>query len=218
MTKPAIYLLSPTPKEGTIALPMIRFQASVEKIAYGECDTLLFTSKQAVLEAEMIDPKWKRLPCIAVGSATQKQIESLGGQVIYCPESYYGKQLAKDIVLNFRDKKILYLRPKEVSSDIKSYLLKEGIDINEQIIYETSCIVYNKSQAPLKNSVIIFTSPSTVHCFLKNFEWDESYQAVVIGESTKSHLVPNMKYTVADKPLIDACIQKAKSLYSEERY
>lgn len=218
MIEPKIYLLSPTPKEGTITLPMIQFQQSAETIAYQERDTLLFTSKQAVIEAEKIDPKWKKLPCIAVGSATKKQIETLGGEVIYCPDSYYGKQLAQDIVLNFRDKKILYLRPKEVSTDIKAYLLKEGIDINEQIIYETSCIVYDKLQAPLKNSVIIFTSPSTVHCFLKNFDWDESYQAVVIGESTKSHLLPNMKYTVADKPLIDACIQKAKSLHSKERF
>jgi uroporphyrinogen-III synthase len=212
MIKPAIYLLSPTAKADTISLPMIRFQMSTEKIAYGECDTLLFTSKQAVVQAEKIDPSWKKLPSIAVGSATKKQIESLGGKVIYYPESYYGKHLAKDITLNFSDKKILYLRPKEVSTDIKELLRKEGIEISEQVIYETSCISYPKEQAPVKNAVIIFTSPSTVHCFLKNFEWDESYQAVVIGESTKSHLLSHMQYVVADKPLIDSCIQKAKSL------
>jgi uroporphyrinogen-III synthase len=212
MTNLAIYLLSPTAKADTISLPMIRFRVSTEQIAYGECDTLLFTSKQAVLQAEKIDPSWKNLPSIAVGSATKKQIESLGGKVIYYPAAYYGTQLAKDITLNFPDKKILYLRPKEVSTDIKEVLRKEGIEISEQVIYETSCISYPKKQVPVKNAVIIFTSPSTVHCFLKNFEWDESYQAVVIGESTKSHLLPHMQYVVADKPLIDSCIQKAKSM------
>ncbi len=213
MINSPIYLLSPTQKEDVIALPMIHFTKYTEMIEYGVCDMLLFTSKQAVLQAEDIDPKWKKLPCIAVGSATRKQIEALGGKVIHSPESFYGKQLAQDIILHFRDKKILYLRPKEVSTDIKTYLQKEGITIHEQVIYETSCLSYTKAQAPCKNAVIIFTSPSTVHCFLKNFEWDESYQAVVIGEATKSHLLPTMKYVVADEPLIDACIQKAKSLY-----
>ncbi|PHS41854.1 MAG: uroporphyrinogen-III synthase [Sulfurovum sp.] len=176
------------------------------------CDTLMFTSKQAVKSAEALNSEWKKLPCLAIGSATAKEIESLGGKVIYQPKSFYGETLSQDIIRLFQDKKILYLRPKEVSFDSKRFLAKAGILLQEKIIYETSCIRYEEKDKPAQNAIIIFTSPSTIHCFLKNFTWDESYTAVVIGEATKEHLPVNARYEVADTPLIDSCIEKAKDL------
>jgi len=211
-----IYLLSPISREGTIHLPMIRFSLLTSTIDLSICDTLMFTSKQAVRSAEALNPEWKKYPCLAIGSATAKEIESLGGKVDYQPKSFYGETLSQDIITQFHDKKILYLRPKEISFDSKDFLSKEGLEIEEQIIYETSCIRYNKKDKPGKNAIIIFTSPSTIRCFLKNFEWDESYVAVVIGESTRIHLPTDAYYEVADVPLIDACIAKAKSVASHK--
>jgi len=208
----AIYLLSPTAKEGTIALPMIDFSITAESIDLSRSDTLIFTSKQAVVTADKIDTSWKSYPCIAIGPATKKQIEDLGGEVIYFPKSFYGETLSADIAAFFRDKKLLYLRPKEISFDSKAFLEKEGIVLQEQIIYETSCIKYTLEKKPLKGSIIIFTSPSTIHCFLKNFDWDESYTAVVIGKATKVHLPENANYVVADEPMIASCIEKAKEI------
>ncbi len=193
-------------------MPMIDFAITAESIDFSHSDTLMFTSKQAVLTADKIDPSWKNYPCVAVGPATKKQIEDLGGRVIYYPESFYGDALSRDIVQFFRDKKLLYLRPKEISFDSKSFLDKEGVTLQEQIIYETSCIGYSPEKKPLTDAIIIFTSPSTIHCFLKNFKWDESYTAVVIGTATKAHLPVGAKYVVADEPLIEACIKKAKEL------
>ena len=208
----AIYLLSPTLKEGTIALPMIDFSITVKSIDFSQSNTLIFTSKQAVVTAELIDDSWKDYPCIAIGAATKKQIEDLGGKVIYHPKSFYGEVLSQDIAQFFRDKKLLYLRPKEISFDSKGFLNKEGIILHEQIIYETSCLQYTNKEKPSKNAIIIFTSPSTIHCFLKNFIWDESYVAVVIGKATKVHLPFDAKYVVADTPLIASCIKKAKEI------
>ncbi|MEA3433307.1 MAG: uroporphyrinogen-III synthase [Campylobacterota bacterium] len=208
----AIYLLSPTPKEGTIALPMIDFTVTAKSIDFSHSDTLIFTSKQAVITAEMIDVSWKNYPSIAIGAATKKQIEDLGGKVIYHPKSFYGETLSQDIAQFFRDKKLLYLRPKEISFDSKGFLEKEGIELQEQIIYKTSCIQYSAEEKPSKSAIIIFTSPSTIHCFLKNFEWDESYTAVVIGKATKVHLPANAEYVVADTPLISSCIEKANEI------
>ncbi len=208
----AIYLLSPTPKDETIALPMIDFSITAKSIDFSQSDTLIFTSKQAVVTADKIDLSWKNYPCVAIGPATKKQIENLGGRVIYYPKSFYGENLSQDIAEFFRDKKLLYLRPKEISFDSKGFLEKEGITLQEQIIYETSCIQYSLEEKPLKNAVIIFTSPSTIHCFLKNFEWDESFTAVVIGKATKVHLPQNAEYVVADTPLISSCIEKAKEI------
>ncbi|UPT77115.1 uroporphyrinogen-III synthase [Sulfurovum sp. XGS-02] len=207
-----IYLLSPLPREGTIHLPMIRFSPLVPTIDLSTCDTLLFTSKQAVKSAEVLNPEWKKYPCLAIGSATAKEIESLGGKVMYQPKSFYAETLSQEIITQFKDKQILYLRPKQVSFDAKTFLAKAGIDLQEQIIYETSCIRYEQKEKPDKNAIIIFTSPSTIHCFLKNFEWDESYTAVIIGKATKKHLPVHTHYEVADRPTIDACILKAEQI------
>ncbi len=207
-----IYLLSPLKKEGTISLPMIAFSLVVDKIDFSSCDTLMFTSKQAVVSANEIDENWKNYPCVAIGGATKRKIEDLGGSVIYYPKEFYGEVLAKDILNNFSDKKLLYLRPKEVSFDSRAYLAKSGIKLEEQIIYETSCVKYALKDKPKESAIIIFTSPSTIKCFFKNFEWHESYMAVLIGHATKEHLPSYCNYVVADEPLIDACVKKAMEL------
>ncbi len=207
-----IYLLSPLKKEGVVSLPMISFELVADKIDFSSCDTLMFTSKQAVVSANSIDERWREFPCIAIGGATKNKIEELGGKVIYHPKKFYGEALAKDIEAFFSTKKILYLRPKVISFDSKAYLEKVGIDLEEQIIYETSCVKYTKEQKPKEGAVIIFTSPSTIKCFFKNFDWDSSYMAVLIGNATKEHLPDYCKYVVADEPLIDSCVEKAMRL------
>ena len=213
----SIYLLSPSLKEDTIHLPMIRFSLLDVKIDLSHCDTLMFSSKQAVKSAEKLNPEWKNIPCLAIGKATAKMIESLGGKVIYQPKTFYAETLAKDIIVKFKDKNILYLRPKTVSFDSKTFLEKAGLSLQEQIIYETSCVSYKRKDRPLKNAIIIFTSPSSIHCFLENFEWNESYTAVVIGEATKEYLPSNARYEVADIPLIDSCIAKAKQILTPNK-
>jgi len=207
-----IYLLSPLKKEGTISLPMISFEVVTKEIDFSSCDTLLFTSKQAVVSANAINKRWKEYPCIAIGGATKKKIEELGGTVVFHPKEFYGEVLAKDILKRFADKKLLYLRPKVVSFDSKAYLEKNGIALEEQIIYETSCVKYRKDEKPKENAIIIFTSPSTIKCFFENFEWEESYLAILIGYATKEHLPKVCQYVIADEPLIDACIKKAKEV------
>ena len=207
-----IYLLSPLKKEGTISLPMISFELTAKEIDFFSCDTLMFTSKQAVVSANAIDKRWKEYPCIAIGGATKKKIEELGGSVIFHPKAFYGQVLAKDILKHFANKKLLYLRPKVVSFDSKGYLKKQGIELEEQIIYETSCVKYSKEQKPKANAIIIFTSPSTIKCFFENFEWDSSYMAVLIGKATQEHLPHYCRFVVADEPLIDACVKKAQEV------
>jgi len=213
----SIYLLSPTAKEGTVHLPMITFSLLDVRLEFSDCDMLIFSSSQAVKSAEALNPEWKKTPCLAIGTSTADTIESLGGNVIYTPKRFYAQTLAEDIVSKFKNKTILYLRPKIVSFDTKSFLEKAGILLKEKIIYETSCVTYHSEDKPPENAIIIFTSPSTIHCFLKNFEWDESYTAIVIGEATKKHLPKDARYAVAKKPLIDACIDKAKEILTPNR-
>jgi uroporphyrinogen-III synthase len=209
MQKSIIYLLSPLKKEGTFSLPMIQFSLIDTPIEFYNCDTLMFTSKQAVVSVDKIDKSWKNYPSVAIGKATKEKIEELGGTVIYTPKEFYGEALSKDIQKKFSDKKLLYLRPKVVSFDSKAYLSKVGIPLQEQVIYETSCLKYSKEDRPKENATIIFTSPSTINCFFKNFEWDSSYIAILIGKATHAHLPKECSFEVADEPLIDSCIKKA---------
>jgi uroporphyrinogen-III synthase len=204
-----IYLLSPLVKKDTISLPMIEFTQTADSIDFSTSNTLIFTSKQAVVTANNIDKNWQKYPSIAIGGATKSKIEELGGDVIYYPKKFYGKNLSDDIKEFFSDKKLLYLRPKTVSFDMLTYLKNENLNLTEQIIYKTDCISYKKNKKPAKNSIIIFTSPSTIKCFLNNFSWDNSYIAVVIGEATKKFLPQNAKVKVADEALINSCIKKA---------
>ncbi len=213
-TSRPIYLLSPTPRIGMNHLPMITFSVTASEIDFSQCDTLMFSSKQAVRSADAIDIQWKKFPCIAIGGATKKEIELLGGEVIYYPKHFYADELAEDIVRLFSNRKILYLRPQKISFDSKGFLATKGVVLQEQIIYETTCISYTAEDAPVHDAIIIFTSPSSIHCFLENFEWDDSYTAVVIGRATKVHLPEGADFVVAEEPLIDACVAKAKEVQS----
>jgi uroporphyrinogen-III synthase len=207
-----IYLLSPSAKEGTFSLPMITFTLLDAPLEVAHYDLLMFTSKQAVISANMCNSQWKTIPTLAIGDATAKQIEALGGTVRYKPKSFYGEVLAEDILHYFKEKKILYIRPKKVSFDAKAFLEKSGVHLDEKILYETTCICYESKHAPEKNAIIIFTSPSTIECFFKNFNWDTSYTAIVIGTATKVHLPKEVKVFVAKEALISSCIAKAKEV------
>jgi uroporphyrinogen-III synthase len=207
-----IYLLSPLKKDGTISLPMISFEIISKKIDFSNIDTLMFTSKQAVVSTNNIDKSWTKYPSIAIGEATKNRIEELGGKILYYPKKFYGEVLANDIKERFINRKILYLRPEQISFDSKNFLKKEGIELQEQIIYRTICRKYSQEDRPHKGAIIIFTSPSTIKCFFKNFHWDSSYIAVLIGKATRKHLPTGCKYEIADKPLIDLCIKKANEI------
>ncbi len=150
---------------------------------------------------------------MAVGSATAKTAKEYGAKNIYHPAKFYGKELASDILEKFSDRKILYIRPKVVSFDSKSFLQSHGIDISEEIIYETNCVEY-KDKVLEENSIIIFTSPSTIECFFKSFKWQESFKAVVIGKSTLKNLPEGINAYVADEATINACILKAKTIFT----
>ena len=208
-----IFLCSPKKVEGVKALPMIEFRRLKDNISLKEFDSIIFTSKQAIVFTNEITKEWLDKKILAVGGATAKFAKELGAKDIYNPKEFYGKELAKDIVKNFKNSKILYIRPKAISFDSKSFLEKEGIFIKEEILYETNCKKYSNKQLP-KNSIIIFTSPSTIECFFKSFKWDSSFLAVVIGKSTLQKLPKNVTAYVAKRATIDSCVEKAIDIIS----
>jgi len=208
-----IYLLSPTPKDGVRHLPMIKFETIPQDIEFNKFDGLIITSKQGVIALDEIScGKWKTLPVAAIGELTAKEVEKRGGEVIFIASSAYGDVLAYELALNFKDFRWLYPRPKVVVSKIVADLRSSGIEVEEKVIYETSCVEYDHSSKPCSGAVLIFTSPSIVKCFFKNFSWDRSYKAVAIGKKTASAFPDNIKIEISPTTSIDEAIRFSENL------
>jgi|AAUQ01.1.fsa_nt_gi uroporphyrinogen-III synthase len=207
-----IYLCSPKRFEGATPLPTIQFRLIVDKLDLDNYDTLIFTSKQAIKFTERLNPSWKYKRILTVGRATMELARELGAKDILFPSSYYSQNLADEYLDILRDSKALYIRPKVVSFDSKGYLAKFGIEIDEKIIYETICKEYSNYTLK-RNSIIIFTSPSSIRCFFKSFSWDSSYKAVVIGKATLKELPDIIKEVyIAKRPTIGECVIRAKEI------
>jgi len=210
--KTKIFLLSEKEFEGASNLPCIKIIFLQKSVDLNSYEALVFSSKNGVLAIENIDKKWKSIPSYAIGSATADQVKKLGGVVAYSAKNSYGDSFAEEIKDMLEKKKTLFVRPKVVASNLNTILKDAGVLLDELIAYETVCAEPEKSQKPPKNSIIIFTSPSTIECFFKSFSWDESYKAVVIGRVTASFMPKEIEFALSPKPSIDECINLAKKL------
>ena len=206
-----IYTLGTRPIEGTKWLPMLRFERLADTLALEDVDAVVFSSQEAIRHAEAIDASWKRLPAIVVGEKSADAIRRAGGRVLATAEGS-GVSLAKLLCARFRDYRLLYLRPKKVAFALAEALEDCGMRIKEQILYRTVCRTYAVPDAPEEGSVLIFSSPSTIRCFLKNFEWKSSYRAVAIGKRTAAAFPEGIAYTLSELPSFESALQKAQEL------
>lgn len=204
-----IVLLSPTPFDGVVHLPIIDQQFFQPAIDLAGFDAIIFTSKQAVKAINLITNEWKNLKIFSVGSGTTASIEALGGKVFYEATSFYGDTLADEIRSNFPEFKFFYPRAKEVVSNLESIL--EHSQLTSVVLYETICKEIDTSLIS-KNCVIIFTAPSTVKCFFDQHTWQESWQAVAIGKRTQEALDQFVSSVLSDEPTIKSAVAKAKEL------
>lgn len=208
-----IYILSDTKVEGAITLPLIQQKFFPCDKDFRNYNFLIFTSKNGVKAADKIDPSWRTIPAISIGKATSKTIKKMGGKVALESDIGYGEALAQKIVEQIQtDAKLLHIRPKKIVTSMKALLELHGYNIDECIAYETLCSDCHKLKKPPKNSVIIFTSPSTVHCFFRCFGWDESYRAIAIGKKTANALPPYIEVQFPKEQTIKACVQLAQTL------
>jgi uroporphyrinogen-III synthase len=203
-----IYLLNNQKYDGVENLPVIKINYLTPEINFSNIDYLLFTSKNGVVAVDKISDEWKNIPAITIGEATAKMVKKVGGKVEYIAKKSYGDELAKEIIQNFALSNILFFKAKKVLSNIVEVLEENNFNVIQKVVYETIC---NKIEKELKkNSVFIFTSPSTIKCFFNQFNWDESFKAVAIGSRTASYF-PG-KIVISDIQTIDNCIKIAKNM------
>lgn len=155
---------------------------------------------------------WKDKEAYAIGEGTASCIQNYGGNLVFTCKSSYGDEFAQELIPRLQNRRVFFPRAKEVVSSLFEIVCANKIAIDQRVVYETLCKHYSTSYAPPKGAKLIFTSPSTVHCFLKNFAWDESYVAIAIGKKTAAVLPLHVKLHICEIQSIEQCIALAKAL------
>jgi uroporphyrinogen-III synthase len=57
-----------------------------------------------------------------------------------------------------------------------------------------------------QNATLIFTSPSSIECFLKKHNFLDTQNIIVIGKTSAKKLPKGVKYTLSKETTIQSCI------------
>lgn len=204
-----IYILSDKKVKYAQNFPVLTINPIVQKIDLHEYEALIFTSKSAIKVLSEINESWKNIPSYVIAPQSAKYLKWCGGKLEYVGKSKHGDEFAEELIPLLKGKKVLYLGGKKIVSNLVEILNDNEIECHQQAIYETQCKKYpHKIQLP-KNSIIIFSSPSTIECFLKNAHWDESFKAISIGNTTAKYFPEYINPIISDNTSLDGCVQTA---------
>lgn len=207
-----IFILSDKSVDCAKSFPVSTITAIPSEINFDCYDGVIFTSKNGVKAIDSFNQDWKKKPAYALAPQTAKMVKKLKGQLKFLGKSHYGSEFIQELIEPLQGKRILYLRAKKTASDIRRELNEKNIRCDEAIVYETICKEFTEKITFPKGSMIIFTAPSTIDCFLKNANWDESYTAIAIGNTTANHFPEYITPYIAATTSIDACVRKALEL------
>jgi len=200
-----IYLFSATSHPDATHINSLDFNFFTPSINFSNYDYLVLTSKKAVDALQNYDKKdYINIPALCISNFTKEYYEKFGGKVLSVGGGI-GSDLQQIIDTYPKDKKWLYLRAKEIAG--------AGLTVDEVIVYESCCseeILNFKLED--KKSILIFTSPSSVECFLKNNSFDTQQEIIVIGATTAKSLPVGINYKISDKTSISSCIEIAKKI------
>lgn len=205
-----IYLLNEQKHEDVENLEVFQIEYIKSDVDLKKYDALVFTSKNGVKAINSFNQDWKNIPSYAIAQKTANTIIKLGGVVKFIGNSGHGNDFAYELKNVLKDKKVLYVKALKTVSNLPNILKENGIFLDEIIAYKTFC---KKSNIILEeNSIFIFTSPSSVECFFKQYSWKNSYKAIVIGKTTAEFLPSNINYEISSQTSVEECIKLAKQL------
>ncbi|MDN5076597.1 uroporphyrinogen-III synthase [Aliarcobacter butzleri] len=205
-----IYLLNEQKHEDVENLEVFQIEYIKSDVDLKKYDALVFTSKNGVKAINSFDQDWKNIPSYAIAQKTANTIIKLGGVVEFIGNSGHGNDFAYELKDVLKDKRVLYIKALKTVSNLPNILKENGVFLDEIIVYKTSC---KKSNIILEeNSIFIFTSPSSVECFFKQYSWKNSYKAIVIGKTTAEFLPSNINYEISSQTSVEECIKLAKQL------
>ncbi len=207
-----IYLFSISSHPDAISINSLDITFLKPEIDFSKYDYLIITSKQASKALQQYEKKEyisKSALCVSAQSA--KSFEYLGGHILAVGGGY-GDNLIDKIKSYPKNKRWLYLRAKVVASDFVFTCKEDGYVIDEKVVYESDCSTAIQKVKVENDAVLIFTSPSSVKCFLKNNELHDTHKIIVIGKTTAKAIPKNCSYILSNDTTIGSCMQIAHSL------
>jgi len=207
-----IYLFSISSHPDAISVNSLAIKFLKPSIDFSKYDYLIVTSKQtseALKQYETQEYIDKKALCVSVASASS--FESLGGTVLDTGAGY-GDNLVDKIKSYPKEKKWLYLRAKVVASDFVEVCKSDGYDIDEEIVYESECSQQILDVDVEDKSILIFTSPSSLSCFLKTHKISKKSKVIVIGKTTAKAVPKEIEYILSKETTIDSCMEIAFNL------
>lgn len=207
-----IFLLNNKKVKYAQNLPLFEIKHLKVDIDVTKYDALIFTSKNAVEALHASNKKWKNIPAYAISEQTGKLIKDLGGYLVFTSKQKHGDEFALETAPLLQNKKVLYVRGNKTVSKLTSILQTNQVGCEEIVVYENKFKLFKTKQNLPKNSKIIFSSPSTIEYFLKNFIWDNSFTAIAIGHTTAKYFPKEITPIIADNTSLKACVKKALEL------
>ncbi|MCD6433851.1 MAG: uroporphyrinogen-III synthase [Sulfurimonas sp.] len=207
-----IYLFSISSHPDAKSVNSLDIKLLKPEIDFLKYDYFIVTSKQTSEALKQYgEPILKPALCVSVASA--KSYEDIGGKVLDIGGGY-GDNLVAKIKEYSKSTKWLYLRAKIVASDFVSVCQEDGYKIDEVVVYESGCsqAIWCVEIEDEERAILIFTSPSSVNCFLKNHTINPRATVIVIGTTTAKALPSDMEYIVSPKTTIDSCMEIAQKL------
>ena len=207
-----IYLFSISSHPDTVSINSLEITFLQPNIDFSLYDYLIITSKQAskALQhynlADFID-----IPALCISKESAKSYKELGGEILATGEGY-GDTLVETIKKYPKEKRWLYLRAKIIASDFVLQCRAEGCLIDEAVVYESGCSQDILTCEVKEEAVLIFTSPSSLKCFLKTHTLSKRSHVIVIGKTTAKAVPAGIKYHISEKTTIESCIALAKNL------
>lgn len=206
MPKP-IYLFSISAHPHAISVNSLDIKLLKPHIDFQKYDYLIITSKQASEALQQYDKnEYIHMPAICVSKKSAEAFEKLGGKILACANGY-GNDLSTIIKEFAHAKRGLYLRAKVVASDFICTCQKEGYSVDEIVVYESECSKAIRHVEVEDDATLIFTSPSSLHCFLKNHIITPLNKVVVIGNTTALALPEGIKYSISQETSIESCME-----------
>lgn len=210
--KKSIFLLNDAKVKWAQNISLIKIVYRTKKIDLQNYDALIFTSKNAIKAINSLSKEWKKIPAYVMSEQSAKLLKDLNGKLEYISKTKHGDEFAYEIVQKLQGKKVLYLRGKELVSDLINILKTNQVECVDKVVYENRFNeAFQKRKIP-KGSKIIFTSPSTIKYFFRAFTWDNSYTAISIGKTTAKYFPKNIKPIIADDTSFYSCVDKALSI------
>jgi uroporphyrinogen-III synthase len=205
-----IYLLSSQKFKDVENLEVFNIQYIKPNINIEDYDSLVFTSKNAIYSLNHYKMNWQNIPSYVIAPKTAEVVKQLGGNLAFTGTNGHGNEFANELIPYLQNKKVLYVKAEKTVSNLVEILKNNSINLDKAIAYKTVC---NSSKTNLeKNSIFIFTSPSSIECFFNQYSWDKSFKAITIGKTTAEYLPKNIDYLISPQTSMQECIKLAKSL------